>query len=50
MKDLNFERSILICEHSSDGSFGYKLDKLNPDSIVSDLNQVSKKIYVGKLC
>ena len=50
MKDLNFERSIiLICEHSSDGSFGYKLnDKLSPDSIMSDLNQIIKEnLYLG---
>lgn len=50
MKDLNFERSIiLICEHSSDGSFGYKLnDKLSPDSVTSDLNQIIKSnLYIG---
>ena len=50
MKDLNFERSIiLICEHNSDGSFGYKLnDKLNPDSVTSDLNQTIKEnLYLG---
>ena len=50
MKDLNFERSIiLICEHNSDGSFGYKLnDKLSPDSVTSDLNQIIKEnLYIG---
>jgi len=50
MKDLNFERSIiLICEHNSDGSFGYKLnDKLSPDSVTSDLNQTIKEnLYIG---
>lgn len=50
MKDLNFERSIiLICEHNSDGSFGYKLnDKLSPDSIKSDLNKIIKEnLYDG---
>ncbi len=50
MKDLNFERSIIfICEHNSDGSFGYKLnDKLSPDSVTSDLNQIIKEnLYIG---
>ena len=50
MKDLNFERSIiLICEHNSDGSFGYKLnDKLSPDFITSDLNKIIKEnLYDG---
>ena len=50
MKDLNFERSIiLICEHNSDGSFGYKLnDKLHPKSIVSDLNKsIKENLYLG---
>ena len=50
MKDLNFERSIIfICEHNSDGSFGYKLnDKLSPDSVNSDLNQIIKEnLYIG---
>ena len=50
MKDLNFERSIiLICEHNSDGSFGYKLnDKLNPKSIMTDLDQnIKENLYVG---
>ena len=50
MKDLNFERSIIfICEHNSDGSFGYKLnDKLSPDSVTSDLNQTIKEnLYIG---
>lgn len=50
MKDLNFERSIiLICEHNSDGSFGYKLnDKLSPDSIKSDTNKIIKEnLYDG---
>ena len=50
MKDLNFERSIiLICEHNSDGSFGYKLnDKLNPKSIITELDQnIKENLYIG---
>ena len=50
MKDLNFERSIIIiCEHNSDGSFGYKLnDKLNHKSIMTDLDQnIKENLYVG---
>ena len=41
MKDLNFERSIiLICELNSEGSFGYKLnEKLNTDSVTSELDE-----------
>ncbi len=44
MQDLNFNRSIiLICEHNSEGSFGYKLnDKIKPSSIQTDINPMIK--------
>ncbi len=50
MKDFNFNRSIiLICEHSSEGSLGYKLnDKIPTESIVSDLNLfIKEKLFIG---
>ena len=50
MKDLNFERSIiLICEHNSEGSFGYKLnEKLNTDSVTSELDEnIINNLFLG---
>jgi len=50
MQDLNFNRSIiLICEHNSEGSFGYKLnDKIKPNSIQKDINPIIKnRLFSG---
>ncbi len=50
MDDHNFKRSIiLICEHNTDGSYGYKLnDKIDSNTLDVGVEfPVSEKLYFG---
>lgn len=51
LADPNFERSvILLCEHNSEGSFGFVLNKLSELSLSDALDEVQnfdKTIYIG---
>jgi putative transcriptional regulator len=51
LADPNFERTIiLLCEHNSEGSFGFVLNKPSPSKIselMDDLKKFDSTVYVG---
>jgi len=51
LPDPNFERTVvLLCEHNTDGSFGFVMNKPSPlrlSEVLEDLQGVSEVVYVG---
>ncbi|ELR71476.1 hypothetical protein C900_02539 [Fulvivirga imtechensis AK7] len=51
LPDPNFERTVvLLCEHSSEGSFGFVLNKVSAvtlEEIMEDVNSFNEPVYIG---
>jgi len=51
LPDPNFERTVvLLCEHNTDGSFGFVMNKpsaLKLGEVLEDLQSISEIVYVG---
>ncbi|MFZ1497624.1 MAG: YqgE/AlgH family protein [Saprospiraceae bacterium] len=51
MSDPNFKRSVVfLCEHDSEGSFGFVLNKIldiSLSELISDLPDFKAKVYLG---